>query len=201
MEPKPPRALRTRGCQWYRLVAIIAALLIAGGVTTLSILRHLDHQYGPVQAGSSWGPESERGLIFSKDGFSYRLADRPGATARFITLLDNVGGHSVTVTAIDTDDVATDIRWSTFRAVDGGSIFGVAAPWHQFPAVIPAQGTIRLLITVHRPAECGPDSKTGGVSSLTYDGIHKVHWESLLHSHVTTVSFYGGGDSEGFRVC
>ena len=63
--------------------------------------QSFDHQYGPVQAGEFWGPQSDRGLLFSKSGFSYRLAAQPGASARFVTSLDNLGVHSVRATIVE----------------------------------------------------------------------------------------------------
>jgi hypothetical protein len=119
----------------------------------------------PSGAGDFWGPQSFRGLTFNKGGFSYRMADRPGATARFVTSLENLGAHSVKVTSIDTGDVATDMRWSVYRAVPGGLVSGVRTPWQRFPAVVAANGTIRLLITIHRPADCAAYAKVGGVST------------------------------------
>jgi hypothetical protein len=183
----------------YLIAGIAAAVMLAGALSAIFTVRHLDHQYGPVQGGTFWGPPSDRGLAFSKDGSSYRLADQPGATAQFITSLDNLGAHSVKVTSIDTGDVATDIRWSVYRTVPGGSNLGVSTPWRRFPAVVPAKGTIRLLITIHHPANCAAYPKIRGISTATYTGDHDVHWESLLHSHTTSVQFYG--DDQGIRVC
>lgn len=61
------------------------------------------------------------------------------------------------------------------------------APGYAVPAIVPAYGTIRLLITIHRPSNCSAYPKYRAVSDARYGGDHLVHWESLLHSHTTLV--------------
>ena len=180
-------------------VAVVAVVLLGGGLTATLTLRHLDRQYGPVDAGNFWGPQSDRGLEFSKDGFEYHLAEKPGATARFVTSLVNRGVHSVKVTSVDGEDAATDIRWSVYRVINGGSVFGENTPWRTFPAIIPAGGFVRLLITIHHPANCAVYGKYRGVSTAMYSGAHLVHWQSLLHDHTTFIRL--PSPDEGIRVC
>jgi hypothetical protein len=108
------------------------------------------------------------------------------ASARLLESLYNAGSHAVEVTAIDTDDVVTDVRWSELRTVPGGYISGISTPWREFPADLPAHTTIRLLITIRRPAYCH-DSEFAVNGNDLYSGPHRVHWKSLLRSHVTTV--------------
>lgn len=185
------------------IVAVAAAVvLLAAVVTTLGTLRHLDHQYGPLLGGQFSGPYAQRGFVFSKDGSSYHLAQAPGASARLIASLDNRGAHSVKITSIETGDMVSDIRWSVYRVVNGSSVEGVATPWRRFPAIVPAHGTIRLLITLHHPSNCSAYPSYHGVSDARYSGIHPVHWNSLLHSHTTLVEVPLGPDGDdGIRVC
>jgi hypothetical protein len=110
--------------------------------------------------------------------------------------LDNRGAHSVKVTSIDPGPVATDIKWSVYRFIAGGSISGVNTPWRSFPAIIPAHGTIRILVTLHHPAYCSRTQP--GTDDTVYFGEHQVHWESLLGDRTTGVRFF---DDDGIRVC
>ncbi len=73
---------------------------------------------------------------------------------------------------------------------------GVHAPWRAFPAVIPAHGTIRLLITTH-PNNCSqfPNDEE------QYAADHWVDWESLLHTHRTFLEIEGGGGDDAIEVC
>jgi hypothetical protein len=182
------------------VAAAVALVVLVGGVATLATLRHLDHQYGPLQGGPFNGLYSDHGLVFSKDGSSYHLADAPGATAQMIASIGNLGAHSVKITSIETGDMVGSIRWSAYRVVAGGSVEGVATPWSGFPAVVPAHGTIRLLITIHHPNNCNAYPKYHGVSEGAYSGNHIVHWDSILHRHATQVDVLVGRD-EGIRVC
>jgi hypothetical protein len=187
---------------WRRRRIIVAAALVvfAGGIAVLSTLRHLEHQYGPVQGGRFGGVYTDHGFVFSKGGYSYHLADAPGTTARLIASFDDLGAHSVKITSIEPGDMVSDIRWSVYRLVAGGNASGVATPWHAFPAIVPAHGTIRLLITIHHPNNCNAYPEYHGVRDVTYDGQHIVHWESLLHTHATLVDVLPGPDG-GIRVC
>lgn len=197
---RPDRPTRRR--RWPIVAAVAAAVvLLAAALTSLAVLRHLDHQYGPLQPGEFGGPYSDRGFVFSTDGSTYHLAPAPGASARIIAALDNDGAHSVTITSIDTGDMVSNIRWSVYRLADGGSIEGVPTPWRNFPAIIPAHGTIRLLITIHHPSNCAAYPTYHGVSDARYDGAHLVHWKSLLHNHTTPIEFLTGPYGDGIRVC
>src|SRR3954469_6047379 len=190
-----------RGPRRRRIVdaAIAVGVLLAGGLTATGILRDLDHQYGPVEAGSMYGPASLTGFVEDKaDPSSYQLSQRPDATAHLLALFDNLGAHSVKITSIDTTRVVSEIRWSVYRTPPGVSVSGEDTPWHVFPATIPAGGTIRLLLTLHRPDDCDRYPRMSGVSTARYGGRHRVNWESLLHSHVTFVDLMG---DDGIRVC
>jgi hypothetical protein len=69
--------------------------------------------------------------------------------------------------------------------VPGGFVSGLDTPWHDFPVVIPGHTTIRLLITIHRPRYCQGNSITPGDEDSS--GSHRVHWKSLLHTHITEI--------------
>jgi hypothetical protein len=165
--------------------AVAALLILVGGLATVITARHLDHQYGPVQQGSFAGMYSDHNFVFSKDGFSFSLATTPGITGELIASLDNLGAHSVKITSIDLDDVVTRIQWSTYRLGPNANGLGIKTPWQTFPAIVPAHDTIRLLITIHHPDRCSHTAK--GSSDDYYSGLHTVHWDSLLHSHTTTI--------------
>jgi hypothetical protein len=164
---------------------VAALLILVGGLATVITARHLDHQYGPVQQGSFEGLYSDHNFVFSKDGFSYGLAAAPGVAGELIASLDNLGAHSVKITSIDLDDVVTRIQWSTYRIGPNRNGLGINTPWQAFPAIVPAHDTIRLLITIHHPDSCPHTAK--GSSGHYYAGLLTVHWDSLLHSHTTTI--------------
>jgi len=177
----PPAGFRI-GRRGAVLAAIAAALLACALAATISL--YLNRRYGPVEPGSFGGIYSEHNLDPGPDGSSDRLAATAGASAQLLESLTNTGSHQVEVTAIDTDDVVTDIRWSELRTVPGGYLSGIETPWREFPARIPAHTTIRLLVTIHRPTSCGDAAVTG---DALYSGSHRVHWKSLLRRHITTV--------------
>gem|GEM_PF-6450476 len=145
---------------------------------------YLDSRYGPIQNGS-FGIYSQD-LILQPDGSSHRFAESPAQTAQLVASLRNAGSHSVEITAIDRDDVVSDVRWSVLATVPGGYVSGLDTPWQNFPAEIPAHATIRLLITIHRPAYC-QDGVSAANGNDLYSGSHRVHWKSLLGSHLTTI--------------
>jgi hypothetical protein len=163
------------------LAAIVAAVLGCALVTTAAL--YLDGRYGPIEAGQFGGMYSTQGLALSPDGSSDRLAASTDASAQLLESLSNTGSHPVEVTEIDTDDVVTHVRWSELRTVPGGYVSGISTPWREFPAEIPAHTTIRLLITIHRPAYC----RVAANGNDLYSGTHRVHWKSLLRRHITTV--------------
>lgn len=169
------------------VVAASAAVLLAGLLATIITVRHLDHEYGPVGSGSFGGIYSAQNLVLEPAGPSGRLVGGPDATTQLLASLANAGSHSVEVTAIDTGEVVTDIRWSELHAVPGGVLSGLDTPWRDFPAVLPAHTAIRLLITIHRPMYCRTSQSTVG-TDIFYSGSYRVHWKSLLRSHVTAVN-------------
>ncbi|MDQ1536860.1 MAG: hypothetical protein QOE58_1253 [Actinomycetota bacterium] len=168
------------------VVAAVAVLILAGALATIITTRQLDRRYGPIRSGPFGGIYSPQNLALKPDGLSYRLAGGPDATGQLLASLDNAGSHSVKVTAIDSDDVVTQVRWSELQTVPGGPVSGLSAPWRDFPAVILAHTTIRLLITIHRPTYC-PANQITPDSDNYYSGSHRVHWTSLLHTHITTI--------------
>jgi hypothetical protein len=176
-------------------VAAVVAILVAGALAAVTA-RYLDGRYGPMRAGSFGGPYSLQDFVANRDGSSRIAARGPDGTARLMASLSNDGSHAVEVTAIDTDDVVTGVRWSVLRTVPGGFISGTDTPWQDFPAVIPAHTTIRLLITIHRPAYCR-DKQFAANGGDVYSGSHRVHWKSLLSRHVTTVE----DQLTGIRFC
>lgn len=160
--------------------AVVVTLAVASGV----VLRYLDGRYGPVERGHFSGPLSDHGLVWSKDESSYRLASAPGTTATFIASLDNSGSHSVEIASIEPPSEVSDVRWSVYRFVPGGYVSGVNTRWRSFPATVPAHGTIRLVLTVHRPACTANSQGSGGAAA--YDGSVRVTWKSLLGTHATS---------------
>lgn len=157
-------------------------------MTTTLTLRHLNQQYGPIEAGSFGGiyHSHQPDLVVNIFKSTGHLRARPDAEARLFTSLSNRGEHSVKVTSIDTDDIVTDITWANYRVVPGGSASGIFTPWREFPAIVPANGTIRLLLTIHRPAYC--DRPSGTLQpGVFYSGFHVVHWDSLLGSNTTVI--------------
>lgn len=60
---------------WMTLT-IVAGVLLIGGIPTLIALRHLDHEYGPIDAGPFGGPYTFRNLEYAGNGGSIRLVDR-----------------------------------------------------------------------------------------------------------------------------
>ena len=168
------------------VVAAVAVLILSGALATIITTRQLDRRYGPIQSGPFGGIYSAQNLVPKPDGFSYRLAGGPEATAQLLASLDNAGSHSVKVTAIDTDDVVIKLRWSELHTVPGGPVSGLGTPWRDFPAVISAHTTIRLLITIHRPTYC-PENQITPDSDNYYSGSHRVHWKSLLHTHIAPI--------------
>lgn len=188
-----PRSERF-GARRFKVLLAILGVMVSLAVASGVVLRYLDSRYGPVESGSFGGPVSEHGLVFSKDGFSYRLASAPGTSATFIGALDNRGSHSVEIASIDPPSVVSDVRWSVYHVVPGGSIAGVDTPWHSFPATIPAQDTIRLLFTVSRP-DCTANSRGGGHS--VYDGSLLANWGSLLSTHATPATVL----EQPIRIC
>lgn len=197
-DPSSPHGRRRR-----RVVAAAALIaLLAGGLAAALTVRHLDHQYGPLEEGSFGGVYSHRDFVPVHHGFDYRLAPRSGATGKLFSSLDNLGAHSVSVTSIEPGHIATSVQWSPYRFVPGGLVSGVNTRWRSFPAVVPAHGTIRLLITLRRPTDCRLYPYSGGTSSgNTYNGYHTVHWHSLLHDHTTTMQLFDAPDDLGVRVC
>jgi hypothetical protein len=167
-------------------VTAVVGVLVAVALAAAVMVGYLDGESGPIRAGSFGGIYSVQDLVMSPDGFSSRLAEGPDATAQLMTSLDNAGSRKVEVMAIDTDAVVTDVRWSVLKTVPGGVISGLPTSWQKFPADIPAHTTIRLLISIHRPAYCH-QSRLAADGDDLYGGSHRVHWKSLLRSHITTV--------------
>ena len=188
VEEKVDNEAAARGSQKRRrhqvkalLAGVVVVVLVVAGV----LVGVVNGRYGPVEGGGASGPESLRGLAFSKDGFSFRLASTPGASAQMVGLLQDSGSHAVKVSSVDADRGVTQVRWSVFHTVAEGNAFGNDTPWRSFPATIPAHGTIRLQLTLGRPADCGAHTQDG---HETYDGSVGVHWRSLLTEHTTTLT-------------
>jgi hypothetical protein len=180
------------------ILAIVVGVLVLGAIPALITLRHLDHEYGPIESGPFGGPYSLRNLQYSDHGRSIRLIDRPGATAQIIESLDNRGAHSVKVTSIALSQFIAAVKWSAYEFKPGGNVAGENTPWHDFPATIPAKGAIRLLVMIHRDdALCG--STAPAAAREYFPGNHTVHWKSLLHSHTTDVTRSAVG--AGIRIC
>ncbi|HEX8079388.1 MAG TPA: hypothetical protein VF557_04190 [Jatrophihabitans sp.] len=176
---------------------VIAAVAVFMLVALAAIItwHHLDGKYGPIRSGPFGGIYSAQNLVMEPDASSPRLTGGPDATAQLLASLDNAGSHSVKVTSIDTDDVVTKVRWSELHTVPGGPVSGSSAPWRDFPAVIPAHTTIRLLITIQRPTYCQENKYQLG--AVFYSGSYRVHWKSLLGSHITTI----GDQIADIRLC
>jgi hypothetical protein len=163
----------------------VVAIGVVLAVACAAVLVYLDGRYGPVEGGSFGGPTAAHGLVLDDDSVeSYRLASEPGTTATFFAALDNDGSHAVRISSIKPPQGVSDVRWSVYHFEPGGNISGVDTPWRSFPATIPAHGTIRVQLTVHRPA-CPENTQDGGVS-IAYDGTLLVSWRSLLRTHATS---------------
>jgi hypothetical protein len=203
IEPGPPARAPERRTRARRIVVAVAAIIIAAaGVSIYLVARHverthLDHQYGPIEPGATGGQYSGRNLLDGKGGFSARLSATPDASALMFETLDNRGRHSVTITSIPTGSVVSRVRWSVYSTAKTRSNLGDAEPWRALPATVPPHGTIRLLITIHRPAECQGRSYDNQ-APVSFDGDLNVHWKSLLGAHVTPISF---PDDFGIRIC
>ena len=184
------------------VLAVVLLVLLGGGLATGLTLRHLDRQYGPLEPGSFWGAYSDEGFDFhEKGGFRFRLQDAPDATGQLIAAIRNDGAHSVRITSIEPDLVTSKIQWSSYRVVNQGSVFGEDMPWHTFPAVVPAHGTIRVLVTIRHPDNCSAYPEIGGVRQVGYGATHWVRWESLLHSHRTLVELWNNDFADDVGVC
>jgi hypothetical protein len=194
-EPRRPRGPRHR--RRAVLLAIAASVVLIAGLVTFLATRHLDGQYGPIDSGNTAGPYTLRNVVTGKDRFSTRLSTVPGASAQFFQLVGNEGSHSVEITSMPTDSIVSDIRWSIYRTTATGSNLGDNEPWHHFPAIVPADGQIRLLVTIHRPASCRNRPESTSVQT-DYIGYHVVHWQSLLHDHTSTIQF---PSDYGIQVC
>ncbi|MBO1766996.1 hypothetical protein [Allobranchiibius sp. GilTou38] len=164
---------------------MVSAVLVVCAAVAL-LLVALDHRYGPLQGGSFSGPVAND-LAFINEDSSYRLTSAPGTTGQVIGSLYNPGSHAVTIRSASAGDMAPviGVQWSVFHTVPDGSVFGVDTPWHSFPATIPAQGTIRLLLTLHRPTTCPPNA--GFRTDSTFDNSLLLRWKSLLRTHTTFV--------------
>jgi hypothetical protein len=193
----PPAGDTARGRRRIAM-SVAVVVLLAGGLATVLMVRHSEHRYGPIESGFFGGIYSERNLLLARDNSTGQLARTPGATALLLSSVENRGSHSVKITAIDTDEIVSRIRWGVYRTGPGGDVTGTRTPWRAFPAVVPAHVVIRLLITVHRPSYCERPTKTLQPGSF-YSGYHRVHWDSLLHSHTTTIDD-GLGD-RNIRIC
>lgn len=191
---------RPRRLAWIAF-AVVLPVLVAGGIVTLIVLRHLDHQYGPIEAGPFGGPYQLNNLEYTKHGRSLRLVDRPGATAEILESLENRGAHSVKITSIDKTPFIADVKWSVYSFQPGGNVAGEDTPWQRFPAMIPAKGSIRLLVTIQRDYAFCSSLTDASKSELGnyFPGNHAVHWESLLASHTTDVT--RTATDLGIRIC
>ena len=180
---------RHRRRVWIAL-AVALSVLVGGGIVTLIVLRHLDHQYGPIESGPFGGPYQLKNLEYTKHDRALRLVDRPGATAEILESLENRGAHSVKITSIDKTPFIADVKWSVYRPKPGGNVAGEDTPWQSFPATIPANGSIRLLVTIQRDDEfCSSlTNPSGSELGHYFPGNHAVHWDSLLSSHTTDVT-------------
>jgi hypothetical protein len=175
-----PRFLRLR-----LLLVLAAVIVVAIGLTTWLVLRSFDNDYGPIGSVSWGGPYSLRGFD-TGHGDTLRLSAEPGARGQLFDALRNEGSHSVKVTSVNGDMSIVQLKWSKYHIANGDSIFGVDAPWRDFPATIPAHGMIRLQVTISRPSLCRSMPKHGP-GGLFYSGTYQVHWQSLLGSRTSTV--------------
>jgi len=198
--PRPAPPTRSSFLRRHRLLlAVVAVVIAAAGITTWLVLKHEDGKYGPITPGAWGGVYQQRGWESTRPGFGVRLSAAPGAEAQLIEALDNRGSHSVKVTSIERDFAVVRIQWSRYRLGPDDLGTGADTPWHAFPAIIPAHGTIRLLITLHRPRGC-PTGPASVVGRIYYGDAYQVHWESLLGSHTTTVQG-GYGIDDNIQLC
>jgi hypothetical protein len=196
--PAPARARRSTAMRVVIAVSVVA--VVAAGLCVYLVVRHverarLDRHYGPVVSGPAAGAYSLRNIDPGPEGLIGRLSTDPGATAVAFETLHNDGSHAVVITSIATDAVVSRVRWSTYSPTTTN--LGDPAPWRTFPATVAPHGTIRLLVTIHRPATCA-GKPYGNQIRVTFVGGLEVRWTSLLASHETAISWLG---TEGIQVC
>jgi len=164
------------------VLVVVLALVVGAVVVGLPVI---DRRYGPPQPGS-FGGVLTPDAVGQASGGNYRLED-PTGTVDLLESLSNQGGHSIMVTGVD-DPAVTSVRWSEYRFAPGGYVSGVDTPWRGLAATVPAHATIRLRLTVCRPAPCGPAQQAGDGGVPFYTGSHAVRWRSLLRSHRTVLT-------------
>ncbi len=175
--PAPTRPPLDRG----RLRLVAACSIVALAVVAAAVaLVVSDRRYGPVTGGNFGGIVSAGAFSAGSSG-DYRLTATRG---QVMEALYNNGSHAITITSMSSQREVSQIRWSPFTIVGGGTLGPQGAQWQDFPAVIPAHGVIRLLVTVHKPANCPPQSEHVAVP---YRPVHEVRWKSLLWSHSTSL--------------
>lgn len=198
-----PGPHRVRRARWPLAPAAVVVVLVVA-VSSVAVLRHREGRYGPLGDGFVSGPVASEGLVLAEDGTPVRLASTPGATATFLGSLVNRGSHAVEITSVELSSVVPQVRWSAYRFEGGASTSGATPAWRSFPATVPGDGAIRLLVTVRHPpvkeeAACSPHRGPDAIP-LAYDGRLRVTWRSLLHTHTTTVTVVPVL-SDALRVC
>jgi hypothetical protein len=185
---EPPRRRRLPIWLWA-LTAVIAIVLVAGILVWLK-LDAADSRYGPIRAGSFGGEFTHAHIANGPDGTSY-IDGPPGTEVTRMYSLANDGAHSVKITSLGLDGPAVRAQWSPWILLPGGSDYGKNLRARNFPAVVPANSEIRLLITI-RKSSCA--------QTIGYAPVVTVHWDSLLHSHATDIDF-APSDEELFYLC
>jgi len=188
-DPDIPRR-RRRGPIWLWAVTGVVAVALIVGIMVWLKLDAADSKYGPIRAGS-FGGEYAHAHIANGPGATTYIDGPPGTEVTRMYSLANDGAHSVKVTSLELDPAAVRAQWSPWILLPGGSDFGKDLRSRPFPAVIPANSEIRLLITIRKPT-C--------TQNVGYAPVVTVHWDSLLHSHSTEVDF-AGSDEELFYLC
>ena len=128
---------RRRSPKFYCVIAVLVA-----GMATWIVLSLVDRRYGPIEPGFFAAPYSRANAGFTKTGTEY-IKGRPGSEVSRYYGLENHGSHDVVVTSVDPIAPPVRVQWSDYVVRPGGDETGERRPWRDFPATIPAHGTIR----------------------------------------------------------
>ena len=185
-----PTRRRRHGPWWLWLLTGVVVIAVAAGIVVWVQLDSADSRYGPIRAGSFGGEYSHMHIGDGPAGTTY-IDGPPGTEITRMYSLANDGTRAVKVTSVGLGAPAVRARWAPWILLPGGSDYGKNSRARNFPAVIPAESEIRLLITIRKPT-CA--------RTLGYAPVVQVHWESLLHSRTTQVNFADTGE-DLFYLC
>jgi hypothetical protein len=171
------------------LVAIVAALGFWRYAAT----------YAPLENAGWAGPYHVTGqpdvARHSTDlGDELYLRGPVGTEAQWITGIWNNGSHAVTIDSYLNNGLVTRVQWTPYVLQPGGDVTGRRLPPRSLPAEIGPHQTIRVLITVRKPAGC-----SNGVYVNT-DSV-RFNWHALGVHHDYDMGFDGTPDEATFVGC